>query len=211
MTEAPQPEPGPESFKNNSTEIVRNRNLYFIFRQLVHKNLHQLSHPGAKATYRPIAKKFVWANSEKGKPEYTEIEAEDATPKRFKLTGANDIEDLEIDAVVDTVMDLKAKIVEYFYEEDAAVKERRRKPLFEEILPFYMKRMEAAAKKNKSHLAAGKLTWADVHFVGIVDYLSFMIGRDLLADCPSLQVLQKTVLKLPGIKEWVVKRPVTDY
>ncbi|XP_031347517.1 glutathione S-transferase-like [Photinus pyralis] len=131
--------------------------------------------------------------------------------KQVKLTGANDIEDLEIDAVVDTVMDLRTKIVEYFYEEDAAVKERRRKPLFEETLPFYMKRMEAAAKKNKSHLAAGKLTWADVHFVGIVDYLSFMIGRDLLADCPSLQVMQKTVLKLPGIKEWVVKRPVTDY
>ncbi|KAB0792009.1 hypothetical protein PPYR_13970 [Photinus pyralis] len=122
--------------------------------------------------------------------------------KQVKLTGANDIEDLEIDAVVDTVMDLKAS---------AAVKEERRKQLFEETLPFYMKRMESFTKKNKGHLAAGKLTWADLHFVGIMDYLNFMIERDLIADYSGLKAMQKTVLNLPGIKEWVAKRPVTEF
>ncbi|XP_031357575.1 glutathione S-transferase-like [Photinus pyralis] len=129
--------------------------------------------------------------------------------KQVKLTGANDLEDWEIDAIVDTVNDLRGKIAEYFYETDETVKETRKKPVFEQTIPYYMERIEAIAKKNNGHLAAGKLTWADLHFVGILDYLRFMVGKNLIEDYPSLQAMEKTVLNLPGIKEWVAKRPVT--
>ena len=130
--------------------------------------------------------------------------------KQVKLTGANDLEDLEIDAIVDTINDLRNKIAIYSYEADEAIKETRKKPLFEETLPFYLPRLEAIAKSNNGHLAAGKLTWADIYFVALLDYLSFMVGKKLIADCPTLLKLEEKVLNLPGIKEWVAKRPVTD-
>ncbi|KAB0792278.1 hypothetical protein PPYR_14237 [Photinus pyralis] len=130
--------------------------------------------------------------------------------KQVKLMGANDLEDLEIDSIVDTINDLRMKIALYSYEADEAVKATRKKPLFEETIPYYMERIEAIAKKNNGHLAAGKVTWADLYFIGILDYMNYMVGHNLIADCPNLQVMQKTVLNLPGIKEWVAKRPITD-
>ncbi|KAK5640386.1 hypothetical protein RI129_011197 [Pyrocoelia pectoralis] len=130
--------------------------------------------------------------------------------KKVKLVGANDLEDLEIDAIVDTINDLRGNIARYHYETNEAVKESSKKPLFEETIPYYLERMEAIVKKNNGHLAVGKLTWADFFFVGIVDTLNFMIKKNLIADCPNLQGLQKNVLNLPAIKEWVAKRPVSD-
>uniref|UniRef100_A0A1Y1JWD1 glutathione transferase n=1 Tax=Photinus pyralis TaxID=7054 RepID=A0A1Y1JWD1_PHOPY len=131
--------------------------------------------------------------------------------KQVKLMGANDIEDLEIDAIIDTIADLRTKIAVYYKETDPTIKETRKKPLLEETIPYYMERIEAIAKKNNCHLAAGKLTWADVYFVASLDALNFLSGTNLIADCPSLQVMQRNVLNLPGIKEWVAKRPVTDF
>uniref|UniRef100_A0A1Y1MW73 glutathione transferase n=2 Tax=Photinus pyralis TaxID=7054 RepID=A0A1Y1MW73_PHOPY len=129
--------------------------------------------------------------------------------KQVKLAGANDVEDLEIDAVVDTVNDLRIKISEFCYEMDSVAKERRRQSLFDEVLPYYLERFETIVENNNGHLATGKLTWADIHFVGILDYLSFMTGKTIIAGYPGLQNLEKTILNLPGIKEWVAKRPVT--
>ncbi|KAB0792280.1 hypothetical protein PPYR_14239 [Photinus pyralis] len=131
--------------------------------------------------------------------------------KKVKLAGANDIEDLKIDAIVDTIVDLRKKITAYYYETDGAIRETLKKPLLEETIPYYMERIEAIAKKNNCHLAAGKLTWADIYFVGILDAQCYLSGKNLIADCPSLQVMQRNVLNLPGIKEWVAKRPVTDF
>ncbi|KAK5640388.1 hypothetical protein RI129_011199 [Pyrocoelia pectoralis] len=130
--------------------------------------------------------------------------------KKVKLMGANDLEDLEIDAIVDTINDLRGKIATYYYETDEAIKETRKKPLFDETIPYYLERIEAIAKKNNGHLAVGKLTWADFYFVALLDYLNFMTDMNLIADSPNLQVVQKNVLNLPAIKEWVAKRPVTD-
>ncbi|KAK5640387.1 hypothetical protein RI129_011198 [Pyrocoelia pectoralis] len=131
--------------------------------------------------------------------------------KKVKLAGANDLEDLEIDAIVDTINDLRLKIATYHYETDEGIKESSKKTLLEETIPYYLTRLEAIVKKNNGHLAVGKLTWADVYFVALLDYLDSMMKINLITDSPNLQVLQKNVLNLPGIKEWVAKRPVTKY
>uniref|UniRef100_A0A1Y1MW72 glutathione transferase n=1 Tax=Photinus pyralis TaxID=7054 RepID=A0A1Y1MW72_PHOPY len=101
------------------------------------------------------------------------------------------------------------EISEFCYEMDSVAKERRRQSLFDEVLPYYLERFETIVENNNGHLATGKLTWADIHFVGILDYLSFMTGKTIIAGYPGLQNLEKTILNLPGIKEWVAKRPVT--
>ncbi|XP_050501694.1 glutathione S-transferase-like [Diabrotica virgifera virgifera] len=131
--------------------------------------------------------------------------------KQVKLVGSNDWEDLEIDAAVDTIIDLRTKIVAYGYENDAAVKESKKKPLFEEILPFYLEKLEAQVQKNNGYLATGKLTWADLYFVALLQYFQFMLGKDLVENSPNLQKLKEKVLALPNIKAWVEKRPKTKF
>lgn len=54
------------------------------------------------------------------------------------------------------------------------------------------------------------MTWADLYFVAVLDYLNFMAKRDLTAGYPSLKKVVDNVLSLESIKKWVAKRPVTE-
>ncbi|RZC43019.1 glutathione S-transferase [Asbolus verrucosus] len=130
--------------------------------------------------------------------------------KQVKLVGGNDWEDLEIDAIVDTINDLRQKIALYSYETDEAIKEARKEPLFKETIPYYLERLDGIVKANDGHLALGKLTWADLYFVALLKYLNFMCGTDIIADYSNLVALKNTVLEIPAIKAWVEKRPKSD-
>ena len=55
-----------------------------------------------------------------------------------------------------------------------------------------------------------QLTWADIFFVAILDYLSGMAKEDLVENYPKLKALKEHVLALPAIKSWVEKRPETQ-
>ena len=52
--------------------------------------------------------------------------------KQFNLVGANELEDLEIDAIVHTIIDLRAKINVYAHEPDSSLKEKYKDRLLEE-------------------------------------------------------------------------------
>nr|WCC58244.1 glutathione S-transferase [Pharsalia antennata] len=131
--------------------------------------------------------------------------------KQVKLVGKNDWEDLEIDATVDTINDLRIKIALYYFEPDEKVKLTRAAPLFNEAIPFYLEKLEDQAKKNKGYFVNGRLTWADLFFVSLLDYMSFLTKKDLIANSPNLQIVSKNVLNIPNIKAWVDKRPRTKY
>ncbi|XP_018334295.1 glutathione S-transferase-like [Agrilus planipennis] len=124
--------------------------------------------------------------------------------KQVKLTGANDWEDLEIDSVIDTITDLRAKIISN-HENEEAMKQVRK-----ESIPFYLNRLETIAKNNKGHLAVGKLTWADVYFAGALDFINARAGVNIIEKYPNLQKVVDTVLTIPQIKKWVATRPKTD-
>ncbi|CAG9805032.1 unnamed protein product [Chironomus riparius] len=128
--------------------------------------------------------------------------------KQVGLVGSNDWEDLEIDMAVDTINDFRNKIGAVQYEADEEVQKKKRTTLDNEIIPFYLEKLEALAKGG--HFALGKLTWADLYFVGILDYLNYMAKKDLTVNHPNLNKVKETVLALEGIKAWVAKRPQTD-
>ncbi|KAF5279389.1 hypothetical protein FQA39_LY05499 [Lamprigera yunnana] len=127
--------------------------------------------------------------------------------KQVKVNGADDWEDLEIDAIVDTINDLRGKIAAYHYEKDPEVKAKLKDPLFNETLPYYLDRLDAIAKANDSHLVAGKLTWADFFFVALLDYLDKMLEKKMIQDYPNLLKVESIIVNLPAIKEWIEKRP----
>lgn len=54
-----------------------------------------------------------------------------------------------------------------------------------------------------------QLSWADLFFVAVLDYLNYMAKINILENRPKLQTLKETVLAIPQIKSWIEKRPAT--
>ncbi|KAF5279384.1 hypothetical protein FQA39_LY05494 [Lamprigera yunnana] len=146
-----------------------------------------------------------------GKKTYQSIAISRYLAKKVKLCGVNEWEDMEIDAVVDTINDFRAKIAAYHYETDRDATERLKKPLFAEVIPYYLGRLDAIAKANGGHLVGGKLTWADLYFVALLEYMNFMSGKVLIEGYSNLQKVESNVLSLPSIKAWCEKRPKSDF
>lgn len=102
-----------------------------------------------------------------------------------------------------------AEIGAYFYEENAVKKAENLKTA-QELVPFYVQRLDEQVKKNGGYFVGGKLSFADIVFVALLDYLNFMAGYDIIDKANNLKVLKKKVLEEPKIKAWVAKRPKTD-
>nr|WET52660.1 glutathione S-transferase [Phaedon brassicae]WET52786.1 glutathione S-transferase [Phaedon brassicae] len=127
--------------------------------------------------------------------------------KQVKLVGKDDLENLEIDQTADIVSDLFQKIVDYYYEPDQKVKKNKEGPTLNELLPSHIGKLEKQIQNNNGYLVGGHLTWADLHLVGATEYISFMSGKDIVADTTYIKALKQKVHALPGIKEYISKRP----
>ncbi|XP_024870960.1 glutathione S-transferase-like [Temnothorax curvispinosus] len=130
--------------------------------------------------------------------------------KQCGLVGKNDWESLEIDATVDTIHDLRANIAGFHYESNEQAKEEKLKAA-KETVPYYLERLDAQVKKNGGYFVGGTLTWADLTFVALLDYLNYMMNEDIVEKYENLKQLQKKVEELPAIKSWIKKRPPTMY
>lgn len=130
--------------------------------------------------------------------------------KTIGLSGSNPWEDLQIDIVVDTINDFRLKIAVVSYEPEDEIKEKKLVTLNTEVIPFYLEKLEQTVKDNDGHLALGKLTWADVYFAGILDYMNYMVKRDLLETYPALRALVDSINSIEAIKAWIEKRPQTE-
>lgn len=79
-----------------------------------------------------------------------------------------------------------------------------------EVLPFYLEKLDSIVKDNNGYLALGKLTWADMYFVAVLDYINYMTKQDITANYPNLKKVVDNVLAIESIKKWVAERPQTD-
>ncbi|XP_050549167.1 glutathione S-transferase-like [Daktulosphaira vitifoliae] len=129
--------------------------------------------------------------------------------KKAGLAGKDDWESLLIDISVDNIHDLRQALASYSYDPDEESKQKKYDPLIKETIPFYMKKFESIVTENNGYFVNGKLSWADLFFVSIMDYLNYMAGFDLLKEYPKLQALKASVVAIPQIKAWIAKRPNT--
>lgn len=134
-----------------------------------------------------------------------------------------------------TTLDINEEIAVVSYEPDDEVKEKKNVTLTTEVIPFYLEKLDAIAQENGGHLALGKvchhysnsspgrisivflfhsfhfqLTWADLYFAGILDYLNYMAKTDLIEKYVNLKAVVESVHALEPIKAWLEKRPQTD-
>ena len=96
------------------------------------------------------------------------------------------------------------------YEPDDMVKEKKMVTLNNEVIPFYLTKLNVIAKENNGHLVLGKPTWADVYFAGILDYLNYLTKTNLLENFPNLQEVVQKVLDNENVKAYIAKRPITE-
>lgn len=93
------------------------------------------------------------------------------------------------------------------YEADPKIQEEKRKTLNAETIPYYLQKLDDVAKENNGHLALKRLTWADIYFTGVSDYLNYIAKMDLTEKHANLKKVQTNVLAIESIKKWVAKRP----
>lgn len=129
--------------------------------------------------------------------------------KQCGLAGKSDLEAYKIDAAVDTIHDLRSKIAAYSYETHPEAKEEKLKNM-KEIVPYMLKRMNEQVKQNSGYFVDCALSWADLTFVALLDYMNYMAKYDIIEDYPELKQLKDKVLALPQIKAWVAKRPESE-
>uniref|UniRef100_A0A8D8R3S9 glutathione transferase n=1 Tax=Cacopsylla melanoneura TaxID=428564 RepID=A0A8D8R3S9_9HEMI len=129
--------------------------------------------------------------------------------KQCGLVGKNAEEDLNIDIAYDTFTDFRTAITNYHYDKNEESKNAKWDPLNKETIPFYLGKFEELIKANGGYLANGKLSWADIFFVSMLDYMSMMAKQELTANAPALKKLSDEVLAIPAIKKWVEKRPAS--
>ncbi|KAI4470699.1 glutathione s-transferase [Holotrichia oblita] len=127
--------------------------------------------------------------------------------KKVNLRGANDWEDLQVDAIADTITDLRIKIASLMQEKDEEKKEQLKQTLIKETAPYYLERLDKIAGENGGHF----LTWVDFYFFAMSHIVNFLLGADGYANYKNLQAVVDNVQKIPAIKKWVEVRPKTDF
>jgi prostaglandin-H2 D-isomerase / glutathione transferase len=96
------------------------------------------------------------------------------------------------------------------YERNLEIQAEKRTVLNAETIPFYLNKLDEIAKENNGYLAVKRLTWADVYFAAMIDWMNARSQQDLTANHPNLKKVLTNVLEIEGIKKWVEKRPKTD-
>ncbi|XP_056423418.1 hematopoietic prostaglandin D synthase [Hyla sarda] len=122
--------------------------------------------------------------------------------KKAGLAGKTDLDDLRIDAILDTIDDFVSR-----FPWDAADQEKK-----EYIDKFGGTVLSGLAKElgdNKWFL--GKyVTWADFFWDICSDGIIYY-QPDFSKDYPNLLSLKKRVKELPEIAAWIKRRPQTEY
>ncbi|CAK1579573.1 unnamed protein product [Parnassius mnemosyne] len=110
-----------------------------------------------------------------------------------------------LDSFVFTIYDFWSKVGTFIKEQDPARKAAIKKEIIDENIDFYFSRFEKYLKENKGHFG-GKLTWVDFVLVGIVESANLFLGVEIQKIYPTVGMLVKEVLSLPGVKEYVATR-----
>ena len=133
--------------------------------------------------------------------------------ERHGLAGANDLENLKLAGLVDTIGDLRVKMVGVYFEKDETRKAELKKEFVETHVPRYLGILEKWAGANNS--AGGwfygpKVTYADLEFFVVSGYLK-KDAPTMFDKYPALTKLLTSVENLPNIAKWLKERPETEF
>ncbi|KAI3382643.1 hypothetical protein SNEBB_005386 [Seison nebaliae] len=129
------------------------------------------------------------------------------------LAGRNNLERAKADEFVDQMSDAHSEIAKmYFAKDDPEKVKEIFKDLTTKILDPKLRPLEDMLKTSKTDFIIGNdLTWADFYVASFISLWKIFNLGDFLQQYPNLLKVQETVEKLPEIKRWMRKRPVTEH
>jgi len=130
--------------------------------------------------------------------------------KKLDLAGSDDFEAAKCDEMIEAMTDVRQAVFKMIKETDEARKAEFMNTLKTETFPAYLKKFDAILQANGGFFVGKKISYADLN---IASYLQMFSEKfpELLECYPNLKTHQDTVFNLDGIKQWVTKRPVTEF
>jgi len=129
------------------------------------------------------------------------------------LAGSDDFEAAQVDALVDYISDAAKGLAAVFGEPDEKKKSAIKEAFVKEGVQPFLKGLERQlqANNNGEGFFVGKNpTWGDFVVVIFLDNLRTM-DNAVLDNYKLLKAHSQRVHELKGIKEWLLKRPVTTF
>ncbi|NP_001083518.1 prostaglandin D2 synthase, hematopoietic a [Xenopus laevis] len=118
--------------------------------------------------------------------------------KKAGLIGKNDLDEIRVDAIIDTIDDFFSKFP--WMDTDKAKKEFMDKSGIQ-LLAYLEKTLG-----NNSWFVGDSVTWADFYWDTCADcFENYLPG--FAKDYPKLLALQERVKAIPAIASWIKKRP----
>jgi len=133
--------------------------------------------------------------------------------KQFHLAGKDNFEQAKVDAVTDTITDLAVALLTPINEKDETKKQELIKKFLAETLPKHLQNLDILSKlygNNGPFFVNNNLTWADLYFHAMVDYL-LEFDADCLDNYSWLKQNRAEVEKQPRIAEYLKNRPTTPF
>ncbi|XP_034828860.1 glutathione S-transferase-like [Maniola hyperantus] len=121
------------------------------------------------------------------------------------LVPSDPWEQAVLDAIVYNIYDFWHKVLAYIIEKDETRKQALKQEILEETVDYFFSRFEKELQENNGFFA-GKLTWADFIFVGIVEASNLFLGAEIERKYPHTVALLNKIRSLPGVKEYIASR-----
>ena len=129
------------------------------------------------------------------------------------MAGVSDIEAAQIDAITEHVRDIKQAYQPCRKIEDAAEKAAAMTTWFDQTLPDFSRKLEAALPSCVAYIHPDQINHA--HVVLYAFYHGFFDNADgarkAIAECPRISHICGVVHDHPAVQAWEQKRPATDF
>ena len=131
--------------------------------------------------------------------------------RQFGLCGSTESEAVRCDEVVDAMQDLVNIFIKYWFEGNEERKESMKSELLETKIPNYFGIFEKCIDlAGGKYLVTDGVTWADLFVVAWIE-IFFRVDSELLEPYPKLKELYEEVRSVDAIKDWIEKRPESDF
>ncbi|CAK8674276.1 glutathione S-transferase 1-like [Clavelina lepadiformis] len=127
--------------------------------------------------------------------------------REFKLEGPDSMTTAYVDMLVMSMKEAVEKLP--FMEKDEEKKKKAKEAAFEKI-DFTFGKIEKKFKDSGKEFLFKELTYADLYLLQMSEAIGYF-DKDLMKKFPSLDALIARVKNLPNIKNWLEKRPNTDF
>ncbi|KAL0280897.1 UNVERIFIED_CONTAM: hypothetical protein PYX00_002055 [Menopon gallinae] len=126
------------------------------------------------------------------------------------LRGSDDWEKFEVDMMAETLWDLRC-LLYLWYTDKTENKDKVKDKVLNQDLPFFLQRLDKRVAEHKGHFVNGKVTWPDLQYTAMYEYLSRMAGKGIDDEYPNLKSLRQKISEIPQIKSWMEKRPPSEW